>query len=73
MPEIKVFCAPDGRITIRWPKGQLPDRATVELVCEAIEQHRKSPSANGSSRKGSTENGAAVGQFDCIASAAESQ
>lgn len=72
MPEIKVFCAPDGRITIRRPKGQLPDRATVELVCEAIEQHRKSPSANGSSRKGSTENGT-KGQTEYTASGAENQ
>lgn len=53
MPEIKVFRATDGRITIRWPNGQLPDKATVKRLFEAI----KSPSTNGNSQKGSTENG----------------
>ena len=69
MPEIKVFRAADGRIAIRWPKGQVPDKATVKRLFEAI----KSPSANGNSQKGSTENGAVVGHSDITASAAESQ
>lgn len=58
MPEIKVYFAPDGRITIRWPKSAYPDRDTVEKLSELIRELKKSPSANGSSRKGSTENGA---------------
>lgn len=58
MPEIKVYFASDGAVTIRWPKSAYPDRGTLERLSELIREHRKSPSANGSSRKGSTENGA---------------
>lgn len=46
MPEIKVFRATDGRITIRWPKGQLPDKATLKAICEAIKKERSAACAN---------------------------
>lgn len=61
MPEIKIFRAADGRITIRWPKGQAPDKTTLERLYGAISGQKKSPSANGNSQKGSTENGT-IGQ-----------
>jgi len=57
MPEIKVFRAADGRITIRWPKGQVPDRPTLERLYGAISDQKKSPSACANMQKGSTENG----------------
>ena len=58
MPEMKVYFNSDGSITIRWPKGTYPDRDTLKRLSELIIEHRKSPSANGSTQKGSTENGA---------------
>lgn len=73
MPEIKVYLPADGRVVIRWPKGTIPDRTTLERLTAAIMYAKKNPSACANMQKGSTENGAVVGQFDCIASAAESQ
>ena len=52
MHKIKVFRAADGRITIRWPKGQLPDKATVKRLFEAI----KNPSACANMQKGESSN-----------------
>ena len=71
MPEIKVFRAADGRITIRWPKGQAPDRSTLERLHRAISGQKKNPSACANMRKGS-----AMGtrnQDDSNARKAESQ
>jgi len=55
MPEIKVYFAPDGRITIIGPKSVYPDTGTIERLTEIIRELKKSSSANGSSRKSSTE------------------
>ena len=34
--EITVYIQPDGKIAIRWPKGAMPDKQTIERLCDAI-------------------------------------
>ena len=61
MPEIKVYFASDGSVTIRWSKGAMPDEDTVERLYSVINAITKNPSARANMQKGSTENGT-VGQ-----------
>lgn len=57
MDKITIYFAPDGSVTIRWPKSAYPDRGTLERLSELIREHKKSPSACANMQKGSTENG----------------
>lgn len=43
--EIKVYIQQDGRIVIRWPKGAMPDKETIERVCLAIKKEREEAAA----------------------------
>lgn len=38
MEMITVYISPDGEITIRWPKGIIPDKATIEEISRTIEK-----------------------------------
>ena len=72
MPEIKAYLAADGRVTIQWPKGTLPDKATLERLTAAIMEAKKSPSACANMQKGDAVNTARI-QDDSKAKQAESQ
>ena len=37
---IKGYVQPDGKIVIRWPKGAMPDKQTVELIYKMIRSQR---------------------------------
>ena len=43
--EIKVYAQPDGRIVIRGPKGAMPDKETIERLCEMIRREKESKEA----------------------------
>ena len=34
--EIKVYIQQDGKVVIRWPKGAMPDKQTVERIYNMI-------------------------------------
>lgn len=72
MPEIRIYFASDGRVHIYWPEGIMPLESEIQAICDAIEQHRKSPSACANMQKGSTENGT-KGQTEYTAPGAENQ
>lgn len=38
--EIKVYIQQDGKIVIRWPKGAMPDKQTVERLYYMIRTQR---------------------------------
>lgn len=38
--EIKVTVQRDGKIVIRWPKGAMPDKQTVEHIYNMIRSQR---------------------------------
>ncbi|MDD6041951.1 MAG: hypothetical protein PUD63_12285 [Clostridia bacterium] len=38
MEKMTVYISPDGEITIRWPRGSIPDRATIEELSRMIEK-----------------------------------
>ena len=72
MPEIKAYLTADGRVAIYWPKGTLPDKATIEQLAYAIMEAKKNPSACANMQKGSTDNGTSI-NIDSNAKKAESQ
>lgn len=37
---IKAYVQPDGKIVIRWPKGAMPDKQTVERIYNMIRSQR---------------------------------
>ncbi len=37
---IKAYVQPDGKIVIRWPKGAMPDKQTVERLYYMIRSQR---------------------------------
>lgn len=43
--EIKVYAQPDGRIVIHGPKGAMPDKETIERLCEIIRREKESKEA----------------------------
>lgn len=38
--DINVYIQPDGKIVIRWPKGAMPDKQTVERLYYMIRTQR---------------------------------
>lgn len=37
---IKAYVRPDGKLVIRWPKGAMPDKHTVESLYQMIRSQR---------------------------------
>ena len=35
---IKAYVQPDGKIVIRWPKGAMPDKKTIERLYQKIRE-----------------------------------
>lgn len=40
MERIRVYIHPDGRMTVRMPKGVIPDRATLARVTDIMKKQR---------------------------------
>lgn len=38
--EIKVYLQPDGKTVIRWPKGAMPNKQTIERLYNRIRSQR---------------------------------
>lgn len=55
MPKIAVYFAVNGAVTVRMPKGAMPDRDTLERLSKLIREHRKNPTPCGNIEQGSPE------------------
>lgn len=53
MAKITAYHAPDGSISLRWPKDAIPDRETLEKVSKVITDIKKAPAQSGNSEQGS--------------------
>lgn len=42
---ITVYIQPDGKVAVRWEKGAMPDKQTIERLCEAIRNNTSSKEA----------------------------
>lgn len=36
--QINVYVQPDGKFTIRWPRGAMPDKETINRLYETIRE-----------------------------------
>ena len=71
MPQIKVYHATDGKLTVRMPKGTIPDRATIERLADAIRAEKESPAPCCNTEQGSVdETSVAKTQLEDTSSAA---
>lgn len=73
MDRIMVYHEQNGKITVRIPKGTIPDRETLEKVAQAIAEHRKSPAPCGNMEQGSRRQAVSYAQIDFTTSANTSQ
>lgn len=40
MDRIRIYIHPDGKMTLRMPKGVIPDRSTLERVSDIMKKQR---------------------------------